>query len=470
MSQHQRPRLTGARVVGVRPGTPLVHELTANGDRPRTFAAVGLPPGVTLDPATGRLAGRIAERGEHRVQIGVENGTERDTWTLRIVVGDRLALLPPMGWMSWNMFGGEIDETLILQTADALISSGMHNAGYEYVCIDDHWHGGRDAAGRLFPDQRRFPSGIAALADALHDRGLKLGIYSDAGSHTCGGEPGSFGFESQDAQTFASWGVDYLKYDYCHAPPDRDSAMIRYGAMGKALRETDRSIVFAICEWGSRQPWLWGADVGGHLWRTTGDIQDRWTVATQRTESVGIVEALDLQGGLEEHAGRGWHDPDMLLAGLRGIGRESSRIQGSGCTDAEYRSQISLWAILGAPLIASCDLRSMDRTTVEILTEPEIVAIDQDPLGLPGRRVGREGAVDVWARPLEGGRLAVALLNRSAGSVDVRIRSERLGLSGAHLVRDVWGHQPLGTLGTLIDRTLEPHATDVLVCTPTRRS
>ncbi len=466
MSRAQPPRLTGARVLGVRPSTPLVHQLTATGTRPRAFSAVGLPEGVTLDTDTGRLTGQIPARGEYRVDIGVENGAGRDDVTLRLVVGDRLALSPPMGWMSWNMFGGEIGETLILQTADALLSSGMHDAGYEYVCIDDHWHGGRDPSGRLFPDPRHFPSGLSALADALHDRGLKLGIYSDAGTHTCGGEPGSLGFEPEDARTFASWGVDYLKYDYCHAPPDRDSAMARYGAMGEALRETDRSIVLAMCEWGGRQPWLWGADVGGHLWRTTGDIQDTWTVAGEETEFVGIVEALDLQDGLAEHGGRGWHDPDMLVAGLRGLGRESSRVPKPGCTDPEYRSQISLWAILGAPLIASCDVRSMDRTTVEMLTNSEIVAIDQDPLGLPGRRVSRQGAVDVWARPLEGGRLAVALLNRADEPLGARVDPGCLGLSGPHRLRDAWRQEALGELGPSIDRTLAPHATDVLVCTP----
>jgi alpha-galactosidase len=364
------------------------------------------------------------------------------------------------------MFGRHIDDALIRQTADAMIGSGMADAGYEYICIDDYWHGERDTAGSLQPDPIRFPDGIAPIAEYLHERGLKLGMYSDAGTMTCGRQPGSFGFERQDAETFASWGVDYLKYDYCHAPPEREAAIERYTAMGRALRETNRSIVFAACEWGGRAPWEWAADAGAHLWRTTGDIADAWTMG--ESGWMGIVDALDRQAGLDRYAGRGWHDPDMLLAGLRGKGAESSRApEASGCTDLEYRSQVSLWAMLAAPLLASCDLRSADRATVEMLTNPEIVAISQDELGLPGRRLAASAdspdGVDIWTRELANDRRAFAFLNRAGDNADVRVTLDSLGLPEAHRLRDVWALADLPLADRSIRLALEPHATAVVV-------
>ena len=461
-----RPRLNGASVVGVRPGTPFLYAVAATGARPRSFSAPDLPDGLVLDSATGRITGTVSEPGQHVARLAVENEAGRVEGSLRIVAGDRLALTPPMGWMSWNMFGPSIDEALIRETADAMVVSGMRDVGYEYVCIDDHWHGGRDTDGRLYPDPAKFPDGIASLADYVHERGLKLGIYSDAGTMTCGGEPGSVGFERQDAETFASWEVDYLKYDYCHAPPDRPTAMERYTTMGRALRETGRSIVFAVCEWGVREPWLWAAEAGGHLWRTTPDITDAWTVADDPQGFVGILDSLDRQVGLEQYAGRGWHDPDMLIVGLHGRGLLWSRAAKPGCTDTEYRSQMSVWSIVAAPLLASCDLRSMDETTVETLTNAELLAISQDPLGLPGRRIGADGGIEIWARPLDADAVAFAFLNRADDREEAVVSFERLGLSGPQHVRDVWAHEDLGVLEGSLTQSVEPHATNVLVCSP----
>jgi alpha-galactosidase len=461
-STDRPPRLTGASLVGVRPRTPLLHAITAIGARPRNYSASDLPAGLALGAHSGILTGRLDSPGEHAFRVVVENDRGRDEATIRVAVGDRLALTPPMGWMSWNMFGRHIDAELIRQTADAMIGSGMQDAGYEYVCIDDFWHGERDANGTLHANPDRFPHGIAALADYLHERGLKLGLYSDAGTMTCGRQPGSFGFERQDAETFASWGVDYLKYDYCHAPPEREAAVERYTTMARVLRETDRSIVFAVCEWGVRAPWEWAADAGGHLWRTTGDIADAWTMG--ESGWMGIVDALDRQDGLHRYAGRGWHDPDMLLAGLRGSGAESSRApEAGGCTDAEYRSQMSLWAVLGAPLLASCDLRSLDPATLETLTNPEIVAISQDPLGMAGRRLARVGPLDAWARPLADGAQALALLNRAEEPLNTTVPLDALGLSGAGRARDIWAHEDLDLAGGSVALAIAPHATAVLL-------
>ncbi|RPI23164.1 MAG: glycoside hydrolase family 27 protein, partial [Chloroflexota bacterium] len=223
------------------------------------------------------------------------------------------AMTPPMGWNSWNGFGRKISEQVVLETAAALVSSGLHDAGYTYLVIDDHWHGGRDASGNLLADPERFSHGIRWLADAVHTSGLKLGIYSDAAEKTCGGEVGSLGYEEQDARTFAAWGIDYLKYDYCHAPTDRATAYRRYLAMGRALQAAGRPIVYSLCEWGGRFPWLWGAEVGGQLWRTTGDIWDGW-LSGEKSYHLGIdLIGFELQKGLERYAGPGrWNDPDML--------------------------------------------------------------------------------------------------------------------------------------------------------------
>ena len=375
-----------------------------------------------------------------------------------------------MGWMTWNLFGGDIDERLIRDTADALVETGLRDAGYAYVCVDDLWQGGRGADGRLYADPDRFPRGIGALADHVHRRGLKLGLYADAGTATCGGAPGSFGFEQLDAETFAAWGVDYLKYDYCNAPRGRGEAIRRYAAMGAALRATRRPMVYALCEWGIRRPWEWGPSVGAHLWRTTGDVLDTWFADEAATCRLGILDALDRQAGLHWYAGRGWHDPDMLVVGLRGAGVEASRsLMEPGCSDVEYRSQMSLWSILAAPLLATCDLRALDHATHEILVNPEILAISQDPLGVPGRRVAARDGVEVWARPLTGGSTALGVLNRGATAATPTFTLDELGLAGAHRVRDAWDRGDLGTVDEGIAATVAPHATTVLVCTPADR-
>ena len=235
-----------------------------------------------------------------------------------------------MGSNSWNAVGQEINETVVRETADAMVTSGLKDAGYEYLVIDDHWEGPRDAQGRLTASAKKFPSGMQALADYVHRKGLKLGIYSDAGEKTCGGEPGSFGFEEQDAQTFAKpWGVDYLRYDYCSAPDDLEEAIRRYTRMGQALQRANRSIIFSICEWGARSPWLWGRKAGGQLWRTSFDVGDLWDTPHNTHSCIGILASIDAVANLEKHAGPGgWNDPDMLVIGMGNRGF----IKGGGCT------------------------------------------------------------------------------------------------------------------------------------------
>jgi alpha-galactosidase len=342
-----------------------------------------------------------------------------------------LAATPPMGWNTWNKFGCNINEKLVRQAADQMVASRMKDAGYIYIVIDDCWHGQRDARGDIQPDKEHFPSGIKALADYVHSRGLKFGIYSDAGTKTCAGRPGSRGHEFQDAQQYAAWGVDYLKYDWCNT--GTQDAQASYTTMSEALRATGRPIVFSICEWGTNKPWLWARGVG-NLWRTTGDIWDHWEGKSDDNR-LGVMDILDLQVGLSEYAGPGhWNDPDMLEVG------------NGGMTAEEYRSHFSLWALLAAPLIAGNDLADMSEETKSILTNKEVIAIDQDPLGSQGRRIRKTGDAEVWVKQLADGNRAVILLNRSNHQGEMTLDWEDMGYP-THLeakLRDLWKHQDIG--------------------------
>jgi alpha-galactosidase len=356
-----------------------------------------------------------------------------------------LALTPPMGWNSWNKFACNVNEKVVRETADAMVSSGMRDAGYQYVVVDDCWAGDRDSNGFIAADPQRFPSGIKALADYVHSRGLKFGIYSDAGRLTCGGRPGSEGHEYQDALTYARWGVDYLKYDWC-STGDR-SAKEAYAVMADALRLSGRAIVFSMCEWGTAKPWLWAKNVG-NLWRTTGDIWDSF----DRNDAAHswahpVTNIVDLNEPLWPYAGPGhWNDADMLEVG------------NGGMSPAEYRSHFSLWAMMASPLIAGNDVAHMDSTTRSILLNKEVIAVDQDPLGVQGRRVSKQGYAEVWVKPLSGG-WAVLLFNRGETPETIRATGEQLGLD-PHVrgrVRDLWAHKDVGRWKGSIESMVEPH-------------
>ncbi len=363
-----------------------------------------------------------------------------------------LARTPPMGWNSWNKFACDVDEALIRKTADAMVSSGMREAGYQYVVIDDCWHGARDAHGDIQPDPKRFPSGMKALGDYIHARGLKFGIYSDAGLKTCGGRPGSWGHEYQDARQYAAWGVDYLKYDWCMA--GSQDARSAYYIMSAALQASGRDIVLSICEWGTSKPWLW-ADKVGNLWRTTGDIYDTWEGV--RDYSSGVMNIVDKQAELSPYARPGhWNDPDMLEVG------------NGGMTTEEYRSHFSLWAMLAAPLIAGNDIANMDAATRAILTNKAVIAVDQDPLGRQARRVSKQGDLEVWARPLEGGGRAVVLLNRGTVPAEIRVDWKQLdypaGLKAK--VRDLWAGKDLGAHAGRYQASAAAHGVVMLTVEP----
>ena len=356
-----------------------------------------------------------------------------------VALDNGLARSPPMGWDSWNRFGCNVDEERIRAGADALVRSGLAAAGYRYVIVDDCWQGSRDASGRLLADARRFPSGMRALADYVHARGLKFGLYSDAGEFSCQHRPGSRGHERQDARMFADWGVDYLKYDWCYSRAiDAPSA---YRRMHDALAATDRPIVLSICEWGVSAPWTWAAPVG-NLWRTTGDIADCFDCgpgdqASPGSGSVpmglGVLQVLDREASLSAAAGPGhWNDPDMLEAG------------NGGMSATEYRAQLSLWSMLAAPLILGNDLTHMSATVRSIVANPEVIAIDQDGASAQARRLQRSGKTEIWVKPLGDGGRAVAFLNRDRRSAKMSLASADLGPAfvGA-AVRDTWAHRDL---------------------------
>ncbi len=333
-----------------------------------------------------------------------------------------LVQTPPMGWNSWNKFACNVSDRLIRETADAMVSTGMQAAGYRYVNIDDCWQVSRASDGTIVPDATRFPAGIKALADYVHSKGLKLGVYTDAGTLTCQKRPGSLNHELQDIKTYASWGVDYVKIDWCHA--EGLDPEVQYAKFHDAMAQAGRPIVFSICDWGVKAPWRWGPNTG-NLWRTTGDIRDTY-------DSMSLIGFS--QNGLEKFAGPGhWNDPDMLEVGNGGMKPD------------EYRTHMALWALLAAPLLAGNDLRSMSPETKEMLTNPDIIAVDQDATGVQGHRIWEEGPLEIWAKPLADGQ-AVGLFNRGESDIKMTLDLSAIGINGSAKLRDLWTHKDLGAI------------------------
>jgi alpha-galactosidase len=374
---------------------------------------------------------------------------------------ESLALTPPMGWNSWNTFQTNINEKMVEDMADAMVASGMKGAGYQYLVLDDGWMAKeRDSLGNLVPDPLKFPHGIKIVADYVHSKGLKFGLYNCAGTKTCAGYPGTRGYEYQDARNYAAWEVDYLKFDWCSS--EGLNAKEAYTTMSKALRKAGRPIIFSLCEWGNNKPWEWGAPVG-QLWRTTGDIfgcfdceknNGTWT-------AWGVMRIVDKQAGLAKYAGPGhWNDPDMLEVG-------------NGMKESEDRAHFSLWCMLAAPLIAGNDLRKMSVQTTGILTGKEIIAIDQDPLGVEGFKYSVKDSLETWVKPLQGGNWAICFFNRSASPKNLSFdwakeairdsvtnTSPDPGASG-FAIYDLWQKKTAGKTSTPFKAIIPPH--DVIV-------
>ena len=430
------PRLNGARVFGVRPGAPFQFTIAATGSRPMSFSAENLPAGLVLDPATGHITGRLNEKRAYNVTLHARNARGKTQRPLKIICGDAIALTPPLGWNSWNCFACDVTAANVRAAADAMAGSGLINHGWTYINIDDCWEAGRDAEGNVTSNEK-FPD-MKALTDYVHAKGLKIGLYSSPGPKTCAGHEGSYQHEEQDALRYASWGFDYVKYDWCSygriAPhPNQEELMKPYQVMRAALDKAPRDIVFSLCQYGMGNVWEWGAAVGGNCWRTTGDISDTWSSMS----GIGFG-----QTGHEAYAGPGhWNDPDMLVVGYVGW---SAKVRPTRLTPNEQYTHLSLWCLLSAPLLIGCDLTKLDELTLGLLTNDEVLDVDQDPLGRQAARIYKEGDGEVWAKELEDGSKAVGLFNRGEDEAVVTVKWADLGFKGKQRVRDLWRQKDLG--------------------------
>ncbi|MBA2394201.1 MAG: cellulose binding domain-containing protein [Ktedonobacteraceae bacterium] len=339
-------------------------------------------------------------------------------------VNNGLALTPPMGWNNYNHFGCNVGASVLEQQADAMVSSGLAAAGYQYINIDDCWSTkSRASNGAMVPDPNKYPNGITAVANYVHSKGLKLGLYTDAGTATCSGYPGMYGHEQQDANSFASWGIDYLKVDWCSSTGI--DAQTEYTKIGNALRSSGRSITYSLCDWGQSSVWNWGPGVG-NLWRTTGDISDNWTSMLSNFDSSAAHASSAAPGG--------WNDPDMLEVG------------NGGMSTTEDQTHFSLWAISAAPLILGNDMTNMSASAKSILMNADVIAVDQDPRGVQGTKVSDSNGLQVWSKPLQGnGNVAVVLLNRNTSASNITVNWSNIGISGSASVRDLWSHSNVGS-------------------------
>jgi len=478
-----QPRLTGPRVFGARPGNPFLHRITATGEKPLTYQADGLPPGIKLDPKTGFLTGVLAAKGEWKVTVGASNARGKASRILKIVGGNTIALTPPLGWNSWNCFAGAVTDKNIRDAARVMAQSSLIDHGWTYINIDDFWQvkpgdkdptlqgSERDADGIILPN-KRFPD-MKGLTDSIHALGLKAGLYSSPGPLTCGGCSGSFGHEEQDAATYAKWGFDYLKHDWCSYHPDMEGKrpakvphvpaidtitkdellklMIPYAVMRSALDRQKRDIYFSLCQYGMGNVSEWGAQVGGNSWRTTGDITDTW----------GSMSGIGFkQTGLEKFAKPGnWNDPDMLVVGHVGWG---PALHPTKLTPNEQYTHISLWCLLSSPLLIGCDLTQLDDFTINLLTNDEVLEVNQDELGKQASRISKDGEAQVWAKPMADGSWAVGLFNLGSSARPIAADLSLLGITGQAGVRDLWRQQDLQPATGMVTQTVPRHGCALL--------
>ncbi len=463
------PRITGAKVFGVRPGSPFQFLVTATGDRPMTFSTSGLPKGLKVNTQTGIITGKLSKTGTYDVTLQAKNAKGTATRKFRIECGNRIALTPPMGWNSWNCFAQEVSADKVKRAADAMVKSGLINHGWTYINIDDFWENNReskdpslrgefrDKEGNIQPNARF--TDMKGLADYVHDLGLKIGLYSSPGPWTCGGCAGSYNHEKQDAESYAKWGFDYLKYDWCSygnvidGLPDNDPAKVSslsynggsvlstaikpFKLMGEYLRQQPRDIVFSVCQYGMSDVWKWGDSVNGNCWRTTNDITDTWT-------SVKNI-ALDQDKSAPYAKPGNWNDPDMLVVGHVGWGNpHPSKLK----PDEQYL-HISLWSLFSAPLLIGCDMEKLDDFTLNLLTNDEVIEINQDPLGKQATCLQTIGDLRIFVKELEDGSKAVGFCNFGLDSIDLKYADfAKLGLKGQFVVRDLWRQQNIGNVNT----------------------
>jgi len=406
----QKPRINGAKVFGVRPGKPFLFTVPVTGKRPVVYSAKDLPKGLKLDSQTGRITGSVENAGTYNVTLQAKNALGSTERGFRIEVGEKLALTPPMGWNSWYVQVLRVKDEDIRKMADAMVDSGLINYGWTYINIDDCWEGKRNPdTGEIQPNER-FPD-MKALCDYVHSKGLKIGIYTDAGPKTCQKYEGSGGHEQQDALTFAEWGFDFMKLDYCSCKSEDPIAT--HKKWGDILRNCSRDIVFSICGHGQKA-WEWAAKIGGNLSRTGGDITDRWGPVSEMGFSQGHRSKFAQPGH--------WNDPDMLILGMNATGTKGRSLHPPKLTQDERRTYMSLWCLLSAPLLLSFDLTQMDDFVLSLLTNHEVLEVNQDPLGNQAKPIAIDGSKEVWAKNMEDGSKAVGLFNRGDKETTVKMK------------------------------------------------
>jgi alpha-galactosidase len=442
-SRSAAPLINSPRITGATPGRPFLFRIPASGDGPLTFTARDLPAGLTLDRTSGIISGSLQKEGRTDVAVTVRNGRDQTNSAVLTIVGgkDALALTPPLGWNSWNVWAAQVDDAKVRAAADAMVSTGLAAQGYTYVNIDDAWEGPRAPDGAITSNEK-FPD-MKALTDYIHAKGLKAGLYSSPGPRTCQQRfAGSYQHEEQDARTWAKWGFDYIKYDWCSysdveplaARAPLASLQKPYALMRTILDRLDRDFVYSLCQYGWGSVWEWGGSVGGDLWRVTGDITDTWPSMS----AIGFQ-----QTGHEQFAGPGhWNDTDMLVVGHVGWGRTDTP-RPTNLTPDEQLTHISLWALQAAPLLIGADMSQMDRWTVDLLGNREVLAIDQDPMGKAAGRVRADNWTQIWARPLADGTMAVGLFNRAPQPMPVTLKFADVRLAAGSPIRFPWVQKDL---------------------------
>ncbi len=429
--QPDTPQINGAGIFGVRPKNPVLYRIAATGKRPMKFSVVGLPDGLNLDGQTGIITGKINKAGNYTMTFTAENSLGKANRDFTIAVGETICLTPPMGWNSWNCWGCSVDAEKIKAAADAMVKSGLADHGWQYINIDDCWHGKRDPNTGYITSNEKFPD-MKSLSDYVHSLGLKIGLYTDCGPKTCAGYEGSQGHEQIDIDTYAEWGFDYVKIDWCYC--EVKDQQQTYSNFGQIIPKAKRDIVFSICEWGSGKPWLWGEKAGGNCWRTTGDIFDTWQ---------SILDIGFSQGNLWQYAGPGhWNDPDMMVVGKVGWGPS---LRQTRLTPDEQYTHVSLWCLLASPLLIGGDMDSMDDFTLSLLSNDEVIAVSQDSLGRQAKQL-RQGDEQVWVKDMQDGSKAVGLFNLAAAKKNVSFSLADIGLSGKCKVKDLWRQKNMGTI------------------------